>query len=184
MRDSLWIPGLVALLLGGLLLVGGVALNTPKVETQTVVAGTPWDFAPTGLTPVTATVQWSGGTGATITYLVTNANSPFGFSCGGGGQLIASGEGASGSFSVSVDPGVQYLIYGCDGSSPATLGFKLTLSGGITVVELLSVPPIAGGGILLYLGVRAPVASDAEHARIFGPRSPSGPPERPRDGPT
>jgi hypothetical protein len=178
MRLAWVIVALVLLVVGGLFLSAEILLNPTQTIMTTDEAGTAGDFSPPAslLTPMTAEVQWEGGTSSTVTYLVTNNYGGFGFACGGGGTLVAVGQGASGSFSAGVDGGKTYLFYGCDGSKPETLSFTITLTGGITVGEVLAGIPIVAGGVALYVGVRGRTADAAEAERVLGPRDRSGPP--------
>ncbi len=172
MRRALLVTGVVVLLLGGLLIAGGYAFNVPRSTAATTTAGVAWGFRPDGLTQMLAKVEWSGGNSQSLVYLVKNNYAPFGFSCGGGGQLVASGGGPSGTISGMVTPGFDYLIYGCTGSNPAPLNFTLTLSGGITLPEVLGLVILIPGAVLVLIGWRSPTANPAEVERILGPRPP------------
>ena len=178
MRVGWVISGLVLLVLGALIMVGGLALNQPHTSAQSVPAGSAWGFTPSELTQQTATVRWTGGVGATQVYLVyaPGGPPPFGFPCGGGGQVVTLGVGQMGSMSAAVNPGDLYLVYGCNGSKPESLAFNITLSGGVTLVEVLGIPPLIVGGVLLAIGFRSYTAPLEEVERILGPPNRSGPP--------
>ncbi len=175
MHRSRVLFGAALLGVGALVLVAGVLVNTPHPRTVVVQFATPWGFVPPTLTAATATVHWRGGGVSTEAYLVKGQYSLCGPTFGGGDTLVASGHGSSGVFSATVDPQAQYLLYACNGSSPATIPFTLAISGGLTVVEAAGIALLGVGAVVLVLGVREPVASSDEAERILGPRTPPPP---------
>ncbi len=175
MRRAWLIAGIVVLLLGVVLLLDGILVNTPQTTSGLDAATSAWTFDPSGLTQRTATVQWSAGSPSSEVYLLIDNYPAFGLSCGGGGQLVSEGSGSSGSFSAGVIPGDTYLLYACNGSSPATLPVTLTVSGGITLDELLSAPVIVAGVVLVFVGITGRSASREEADRVLGPRPPQVP---------
>lgn len=178
MRRRLVVLAAVALALGGLLLAVSVAIDAPRssvIVVQPPTAG-PFKTPATVLTEMTAGVAWTGGSPTTQTYLLESPYSTFGFSCGGGGRLLAEGYGSSGTFSVSVKPDDGFVIYACSGSHPENLTFTVTLSGGVSIAEVGGGLSLIPGGVLLYLGFARSTASATEVERIYGSRRPPAPP--------
>jgi hypothetical protein len=168
------VAGVIVLVLGGVVLLAAIALNSPQDKVISSQSSQTGESVPPAyeLTQMTANVRWAGAASGTETYLVVNANAPFGFACGGGGMLVAEGQGPAGSFSAGVQPGTSYLLYACVGTHPESLSFNLTLSGGVTVGEIVGGVGLAAGGVVLVIGLKEHTADPAEVERIFGPRDP------------
>lgn len=146
MRRGLFIAGVVVLVIGVLLL--GFSLSDPPSKTQKIVAGQYASLTNTRYTATTITVTWSGQPSGITVYLFSGAPT-----CSSSGA-IASGSGASGSLSASVDPGVTVNLIGCSGSSPATVTITYSQTGGINLGEILGGFATVIGLLLLLFGLR------------------------------
>lgn len=182
MRWGRFIAGLILLLVGILLVVSSVLANGGTTSI-TVPAGDQAGIQVKSLTSVQIEVQWSGGTSGTTAFLVSGTPG-----CVAPSGVAGQGTGAAGAFSASLSPGVTYLLYACASGSYRTLTFSYTVSGGLSILELIGVLLLLVGLLLLYLGVRRPnTERDArlEHAYSRGHRDdPFGDSSRSRPAPS
>ncbi len=170
--------GVVLLAAGVLLLWTASVLN---VSRSTTPIGGPGEqpvlsFTPSTLTAASAKVQWTGGSSTTQVYLTRAFNSASGTNYCSPPAIVASGDGATGSFAAGLSPSSEYLVIGCNGTNLQSLTVTLSLSGGVSSTELLTVGPLIAGGVLTWDGVVTPAASAATVTRVLGPRTGPGQP--------
>lgn len=157
MRKGRFIAGVVLLLIGIGLVGLSLAVNA-STSSQTVPAGSAWVITPTSSSAVTADISWTANNASTQTYLVTGTAV-----CSDPTGVVASGSGASGSFSATLSPGGHYSLYACSGASYETAQFSMTISGGISLGEIIGAVLLVLGGLLVFLGIRR--GKDDEGAR-------------------
>jgi len=148
MRRGRFIAGVVLIVIGLLLIVAGLVVNSGTTS-QNVPAGQAWSLSPSSLTAVKASIHWSGGNTSTTTYLVTGTPE-----CPTPTGVVASGSGASGSLSASLQHGSTYYLFACSGTTFQTATFSLQLSGALTWLDVLAGVAIALGAALAVLGLR------------------------------
>ncbi len=118
-------------------------------------AGAEWTITPTTLTEVTAHIRWSGATN--FSRIFVSFQQP---DCAIPKGIVASHSGGNGSFSVVLEPGISYFLYGCffgptpSGGSPPTALFTLSLTGGLTVSEVVALMMVVIGIVLVVVGLR------------------------------
>jgi hypothetical protein len=145
-RRGWFTAGVILLVVGLILFVAGLLLSATNA-TQTVSAGSAWVISPTTLTPVTASVNWSGATASTHVYLSTGTPR-----CSGAQGIVAGGAGTHGSFTTTLSPGTKYYLFACSGTSFQTATLGLRLSGGINAPIALGLAAAPIGLLLALLG--------------------------------
>lgn len=149
MRQSIFIAGIVVIVVGVLLVGASFTLNTQATTVPDPRTGEFLTFSATVLFSGTVTLAWSGADQSfrfTINQCADAACSP--------GAAVASGGGASGSVSFTVTGGVTYVVeaLGNTLAVPVTLTFS-----GLTPLLLIGiVVAIAGAGVAFLGYVKKP----------------------------
>lgn len=140
----------VVLVVVGVLVVAASAAVSSRPRTEVLPAGGTWTISPTTLSEVTAHVSWTGGSNHTHVFLVwktPDCSLPVG--------VAGSGSGATGSFSVILEPSTTYILYACSGQGAAPpLLFTLVLTGGLTIAIVIAGMLIVVGLVLIVVGLR------------------------------
>jgi hypothetical protein len=169
MRRGLFIAGVVVLVLGLLIFVGDYAYIS-QPSTVTVGGGSVDELTPSGVGATQLSVSWSGGSSNTEVYLTTSTPS-----CPNSGSNVATGSGASGSFSASLASGSTYGLYFCTGgavSSSSSISVTTTATG-FTWFMVIGIAIAVIGAIIAVLGYRAepkarPVEEEAPAEGMVG----------------
>ncbi|HUI38164.1 MAG TPA: hypothetical protein VLY85_00875 [Thermoplasmata archaeon] len=148
MRRGLVVAGAVVAVVGLLLVVASVAINGASTS-QTIPAGSALTLTPNGVGSIGLSGSWSGGTSDTKVYLVTGTPA-----CPSPTGVVASGSGASGSFSATLQSGTQYSVFACTPDGYQAVSFSYT-SSGITYLVVIGIVVLVVGAILAVVGVRA-----------------------------
>ncbi len=150
--------GLALLVVGAALLLAS-ALAGFSATSEQVAAGSAWRITPFAVTSTSARVSWSAGSPDTQAYLVSGAAL-----CPGPANALASGDAQAGSFSATLQPGTTYSLYACSGSTHEAANFTLTVSGGVTIGDVIAGVLIPLSVVLIILGFRPSVRSEDEAA--------------------
>ena len=148
MRLGRFFAGLFLVIVGGGILIGGLIFGTITAG-ETVRAGQVWHISNTEWTPVTATVTWSGGTATTQVYLTSGPTT-----CTNPPDQVGRGVGASGSFSSTIKPGVNYVLYACSGGIPQNATIRYSTSLGLSSGDVAGLVVLTPGGALMVLARR------------------------------
>jgi hypothetical protein len=180
MRPGQFIAGLVLFVIG-LLLVVAFLLST-SAQNTTVPAGSDLELTNTRYTATTLSVQWSGQPSATVVYLVSSTASPT--ACSSPQHVVTTGSGSNGSLSASLAAGAADYVYGCSGSSFASVRISVSQSGGVNAGQIFGGVLATIGVLLILLGLRRQDESDRFLSRsspsmTFAPVSPRGTRPRP-----
>ena len=130
-----------------------VALFVPFPEgSHTTTTGTAWSITPASGASSQVTVQWSGGVSSTQAYLTRSPPD-----CASISGVLASGSGASGSFTALLDAGTTYWLVACDGRAWQPVTFTLVAVGATAYAQPLEVGgafAACGCVVLLFLGLK------------------------------
>lgn len=134
----------IGVIFGGLALYEAVQTTHPDVA-----AGSAYQMKPVTLTPVSATISWSGAVKGTIVYVVTGT-----VTCSSPPDVVATKTAVSGHIDVALHKGPTYALYACSSGAYESLQFKVTLSGGLTVGDIIAIVFLGLGIPLIALGFR------------------------------
>jgi uncharacterized membrane protein len=143
------VTGIVVAVIGVVVVVVALVISDGTTSV-TAPAGSAWTITPTALTSVTASIHWSGGNATTRVWLITGTPT-----CTSPSGVVANGSGPNGSFAPTLSPGTTYSLYACSGATFQAGTFSMTVSGGLTILELVGFVVIAIGAVLVFFGVRA-----------------------------
>ncbi len=149
-RWGLIVVGTIVSLIALLLVLASAFANSAP-QTQKVPAGSAWVVKPTTLSSIKASVSWHGGGTSTTTKVYLVSGTP---SCSSPGSVVASGTGKSGSFTASLNPGGSYSLYACSSTTYQAMNFTVSLSGGVTVGDVIGIVLFLIGIPLVLVGVR------------------------------
>jgi len=137
--------GIVLLVIG--ILLFAVAAVLPQTGSQTIPAGAGWELTPTAIGGEALTLSWSnGGSGTNVTLYDCGSTCPA--TIGSGLSSVATGHGGSGSLSVSVDSGHQYLFVETAGTATLSASYSAV---GLTVLGVIGIVVAALGTVIVLL---------------------------------
>ena len=147
MRRGMFIAGLVVLVLGILLVVVGLVVQSGS-QTQYVPGGSALSLTPNSVGSASLSLSWSGGSSSTEIYVATGT-----LACPPGG-VVAQGQGASGSISATLSSGTTYYVLACTSSGAgASVDVSYTTSS-FSILMLIGVIIAVLGAVVAVLGVR------------------------------
>ncbi len=154
------IVGIVLVIVGILIFAVGVfAASSGSQSVPDQSTGTAWQLSPNFIGSGAITIKWSGGTTNTTVTLYSCGSSCSGFTSFSSLSQVANATGSSGSFSVTINDGTQYLL-AQSGNSALTLNYSILSLGYLSVIGIV----IEAVGVILVILPVKPAAAEPEYA--------------------
>lgn len=168
MRKGLFVTSVIVLIIG----IGLVALSVYAGEVPTkndIPAGQDLALLPSGVGPVYLSLSWSNAAAGSTIYVTSDAAS-----CVNPTGIVASGTGASGSLSATLNSGSTYHLYACSGASSTSVTLTYTYFG-FSILFIIGIVLAVIGIVLMIVSLRKRAkAMPAMPPATPGPMPPTG----------